>query len=232
MRLDNIKVFAFDFDGTLIDSYSCIPEIWIKIGKRLGICDDKLFAFLCEALKEEDQADSKEVFDRSQVALKALKKLGIVTKGNIKFINGIYWSLRIKNSRPTPCAHALLNYLKRKYVLISISGNDGIRSFKKLRIRASGMYDYFSDIFVAGEDVPSKVEGLEFILRKYDVKKNEVLFIDDKPRPINQATERGFLTVKVEFKGPLKLGWKDLCTSYIKVDTLCDLLYILIKQNK
>jgi len=31
------KVFVFDFDGTLVDSYSCLPLVYEEIAEKLGL---------------------------------------------------------------------------------------------------------------------------------------------------------------------------------------------------
>ncbi|RLE85938.1 MAG: hypothetical protein DRJ41_00195 [Thermoprotei archaeon] len=226
----DIRLCAFDFDGTLVDSYSCLPDIWIKIGQRLGVSTSNALLFLREALRGEDEADKKEIFDRSHVALNALKRIGVRYDKDIRFVNGLYWSLRVKSSRVQPCAHELLRYLKEKEIAVAcVSGSDGVNSFKKLRIRLSGLERYFDEIIVAGEDVKSKVEGLESLARRYKLRPSEILLIDDKPKPISEAIKAGFKTVKVDFKGPLRLGWESesTCKPKLTVGSLCELLMLV-----
>jgi len=51
------KVFAFDFDGTLVDSYSCLPSLYEHIAERLGLKGEIKEMFVEKAIKYEDEQD-------------------------------------------------------------------------------------------------------------------------------------------------------------------------------
>jgi len=48
------RLYAFDFDGTLVDNYSSLPNVWKKIGESLGLKKKDLGLFVKYALGEND----------------------------------------------------------------------------------------------------------------------------------------------------------------------------------
>ncbi|MEM2744564.1 MAG: HAD hydrolase-like protein, partial [Nitrososphaerota archaeon] len=155
--MKNWKLFAFDFDGTLVDSYSCLNNVWKKVGKNLGLKNKDLNNFIKIALKEEDKGDLLKKYDRSIYIKNALNKLGYSEKEfNLKKAVMIYWKERTYGTKILSCSIKLFNFLKNKNrIITSVSESDGLPSLKKNRIKASGLANFFNDIIIVGEDVES-----------------------------------------------------------------------------
>ncbi|MEM2263939.1 MAG: HAD hydrolase-like protein [Nitrososphaerota archaeon] len=227
--MKNWKLFAFDFDGTLVDSYSCLNNVWKKVGKNLGLKNKDLNNFIKIALKEEDKGDLLKKYDRSIYIKNALNKLGYSEKEfNLKEAVMIYWKERTYGTKILSCSIKLFNFLKNKNrIITSVSESDGLPSLKKNRIKASGLANFFNDIIIVGEDVESITIALRKLANKYNLKRKECVLINDKPRPINEATKSGFSTIKIDFESILKEAWKFPCNPDLRVKNLCKLFKIL-----
>jgi putative hydrolase of the HAD superfamily len=230
--MKNWKLFAFDFDGTLVDSYTCLNKVWKKVGKHLGLKNNELNNFIEIALKEEDKGDFLKIYDRSIQIKNALNKLGYSKMDfNLKQIVRIYWNERTYNTKVLPCSIKLLKFLKNKNrIIISVSESDGLPSLKKERIKASGLAKFFNDIIIIGEDVKNIKIALMRLANKYNLKRKECVFINDKPEPINEASRFGFVTIKVDFESILKEAWKIPCNPSLRIKNLC-MLFKLLKDT-
>ncbi|MBA7690776.1 hypothetical protein ES703_99308 [subsurface metagenome] len=58
------KMFVLDFDGTLVDSYTCLPDVYTSIAKRVGLRGETLSRFVNEMMRSEDQQDAQRNYDR------------------------------------------------------------------------------------------------------------------------------------------------------------------------
>ncbi len=232
----DIVLYVFDFDGTLVDSYSCLPSVWMKIASLLGVPGERVKDFIREVLVEEDIGESTSSFTSNRVPLwvqRALGRLGLdVPRVDWEALTNVFWEERTRGTRVLPCAREILEYLRSRGRLVaSVSGGDGVKSMKRRRIRESGLEKYFSDIVVSGEDVASKVDALNLLLRKYGLGKNQLLFIDDKVEPINRAAKAGYLTVRVGFKPLFERGWVGECSPTLFVKDLCILLKVIRRHR-
>ena len=230
--MKNWKLFAFDFDGTLVDSYTCLNKVWKKVGEYLGLKNNKLNNFIEIALKEEDKGDFLKEYDRSIHIKNALNKLGYSKMNfNLKQIVTIYWNERTYDTKVLPCSIKLLKFLKSKNrIITSVSESDGLLSLKRKRIKASGLAKFFNDIIIVGEDVKSITMALTQLANKYNLKRKECVFINDKPEPINEASRFGFVTIKVDFESMLKEAWEIPCNPSLRIKDLC-MLFKLLKMS-
>ncbi len=214
-----MKCFAFDFDGVLVDSYSCLPSVYKKLAEYFEIEDDE---FIEEAIKLEDKYDAMEVFDRRIWWESFFKKYGIL---DIERALQIYWDERIKESRIMKNCVGMLKWLKRGNILAIVAGNDGIKSMKKRRIEKSGLAGFFDEILIVNEEINSKLDGILYLMEKYGLNEKEIIFIDDKPMSINQVKNRlkNVIAVKMEFQSILKEAWKGDCKADYKIKSLIEL---------
>ncbi len=222
------RLYAFDFDGTLVDSYSCLPEVWRRVGEHLGLKGEALELFVEYALREEDLGDARGEHDIGKWIRAVLDELELDLNFNAEAMAILYWEYRIRGTRVLPCAREVLEELKRRgCVVASVSGSDGIKSLKRRRITRSGLIVYFDDVIVAGEDVEGKGEALILLAEKYGYSRENCVFIDDKPGPINDVYGKGFPTVKIEFECILKKAWEEECNPTLKLGSICELLTLI-----
>lgn len=82
---------------------------------------------------------------------------------------------------------------------------------------------------MVGEDIKDRIEGINLIIRKYNVAPNQIVVVDDKPSPINEINRKmkDITTVKVEFKGVLKLAWSDECEPNFRIKKIGELWNII-----
>ena len=219
------RLYAFDFDGTLVDSYSCLPAVWRRIGEYLNLEESFLDLFVKYVLIEEDLGDVRGEHDVSKWVRRALDKLKLEIDFNSEELAALYWKYRIEGTTVLPCVEDILKVLKEKECIVaSVSGDDGVKSLKKKRIMQSGLSRFFDNIIVAGEDVPGKGDAMVLLADKYGLSRRECVLIDDKPGPINDVSKKGFPTIKVDFKCILKEAWKDECSPTVRLRNICELL--------
>ena len=214
-----MKCFAFDFDGVLVDSYSWLPSVYKKLAEYFGIENDE---FVKEAIMLEDKYDAMEIFDKRIWWKDFFKKYGIM---NVNEAMQIYWDERIKESKIMENCVETLRWLKGKSILAIVAGDDGIKSMKRKRIEKSRLAEFFEEILIVNEDINSKLDGILYLMKKYGLKEKEIIFIDDKPMPINQVKNKlkDVITIKMEFQSILKEAWKGKCNADLKIKSLIEL---------
>ncbi|HII61640.1 HAD-IA family hydrolase [Pyrococcus horikoshii] len=165
-------IIAFDFDGTLVDSYSCIEEAFYRAlrrtypwfpGKR----------YMAKLLTKIELQFERPRFGRHSGKIKAPMK---IFQG--KFAR-IWFEERAKLTKPLEGAREVLKELKREgHIVISFSAEDFIPGVKEYRLRQSGLYDIFDDVIIFGHGVSIK-EAFRLVREKYG---NETfVWVDDKP---------------------------------------------------
>lgn len=225
------RLVAFDFDGVLADSYTCLPDVYRKLAEHIGLKGDLREEFVKKAIMFEDKRDAIGDYDRIGWWPELLDGFGIsYDERMLEELLSIYWETRIKLTKIMDGAVELLNLLKRKNAILTIvAGHDGKRSIKRRRIRESGLAGFFDDIIITGEDMRNKVEALAFLIEKYRVKREETMFIDDKPALINNVNRAlsGVTTVKMEFRSVLSTSWSQKCSPTFRISSLRDLIRII-----
>jgi len=204
-----VKTLFFDFDGTLVDSYSCLPEVYRSIGSLFGLGTE----FVRRALKYEEIYDLKGgVFDRLKWWPRLFEEFGVeLGKAELRKLLTRYWRLRANLSRPVKGCSDVLEYLRSRHKLYILSGSDGLRGMKEWRIRKSGLSRFFLKTFIVGENVKSRREAIEY-LKTY----GDVIVVDDRPSVIREV--KGFArTVLFEFR------WKDSCNPDFRIRSLYEL---------
>ncbi len=225
-------VFAFDFDGTLVDSYSCLPSVYGFIAEKLNLKGDKVKEFVKKAIAYEDLFDYIGNYDRKSWWNKLLAEFKVYPE-NIDDLIRLYWIKRAEESVVFDGSREVLETLRDMgFVIILLCASDGMRSVKRMRVEMSGLIKYFDEILIVGENVRDRFEAVEFICEKYGVEPDEVVVVDDKPNVINEVKKLGVKTVKVDFEGILKLAWSGECNPDFRVkriDELKDVISLLLK---
>ncbi|NJE46965.1 HAD family hydrolase [Thermococcus sp. GR7] len=164
-------IIAFDFDGTLADTYSCIEEAFRRaLEKRYRWLPFK--GFWAKVLTKIEMYFERPAFGRHK------KKSEPPFFLRTKFME-TWFEERAKLSKPLDDAPELLKRLKEEgHTVISFSAEDFIDGMKVKRLKAMGIYDLFDDVIVFGRDLTID-EAFKLVREKYG---NEVfIWVDDKP---------------------------------------------------
>jgi len=225
-------VVVFDFDGVLVDSYSCLPKIYETIAREIGIKDVK--SFIRVMLNFEDIMDYFGIWDRRlwfNLILRSPKIRNLDTKKLIF----TYWNLRVKYSIVKSESIEVLKKLNAmKIPTYIVSGSDGIPSMKYRRVKASGLDKLVKDVLVYGvyEKTGSLTEALLKIKGKHLAAK--VFYVDDKPKNLVEASKVRVSTVLYKYKPPLptSYAWKGRKPkNATEIRSLREILAILCKEK-
>ncbi len=182
-------IIGFDFDGTLVDSYSIIEEAFKKtLEKSFPLLPFK--SLWAKILTLIEYYYEKPKFGKNRV------KQPIIFK--IKFFR-MWFEERAKLSKPIDNSKELLKRLKEEgYKVISFSAEDFADGMKEYRLKITGYYDLFDDVIVWKDD-KRLLQAFQYIRNKYG---NDIfIWVDDKPwRFIGKGDER---TVFVWYRFPI-----------------------------
>ena len=153
----------FDFDGTLMDYYTCrklahieVANILADYGKEQGckINKEAMVALISDIDKE---MSAKLIYDRKVWFSEAVKRYCTSALKMPKRVLSeavlSYWNTIVKYSLPYPGAVDLLVSLKMKNMHLGmVSDTDGLKGMKYQRLYLSGIVGFFDAIVVSGED--------------------------------------------------------------------------------
>lgn len=172
-----IKLFVFDFDGTLTDTKQLAVKV---IGKSLNEAD----------------YDVSHLFLENHLGLAplhtTLSLLGIKDESLAHLVSNIYqmFESNIENIKPVKS----FNYIgdvKVKKLILSNNSTNFIEEVLK-----SWNCDFFDEVYGA-EKLESKYERFENILDKYKIKAKEVIYIGDMVTDVKLAKEVGCISVAI-----------------------------------
>jgi len=184
-----VKAVLFDFDNTLVDSASVHPLAQRRVAELItaylngSVGFEKVFTTVrwCEFVVE-----LQGVYDRDRIWEHVLHELGYGGSAEPKVLRSwtqAYWEEYCKG-KPYPETVTVLEKLHGRYGLGLVTNTDGLAGMKTLRLKASGLENFFEAVVVAGEDVaekkPSPVPFLH-AAKLLNVKPNECLMIGDDP---------------------------------------------------
>ncbi len=164
-------IVAFDFDGTLADTYSCIEEAFKRtLERRCRWLPGKgLWAKLLTKIELQ--------FERPAFG-KHKKKSKPPFFLRTKFFE-TWFEERAKLTKPIDDSPGLLRKLKEAgHTVISFSAEDFIDGMKVKRLKEIGIYDLFDDVIVFGRELTID-EAFRLVRGKYG---DEIfIWVDDKP---------------------------------------------------
>ncbi len=175
-------IVLFDFDGVLVDIYSCLREFYKWLREELGIgyewfVDVMLYyEELYDACRKPHRDWWRQVFN-----LVGVKDV------DLEFLVRKYWSYVIDHALVYSGAYSVLEKLSSKHILGILCLRDEIPGQKIKRIERHGFRKFFKKIYIVGDNIGSRREALEDILRTYSISPKEVYIVDDKPEPLMEV---------------------------------------------
>ena len=164
-------IIAFDFDGTLADTYWCIEEAFKRaLQKRYRWLPGK--ALWAKLLTKIELQFERPTFGGHK------KKTKVPFFLRTKFFET--WSEeRAKLTKPIDDSPELLRKLKEEgHTVISFSAEDFIDGMKARRLKMMGIYDLFDDVIVFGHEMTLD-EAFKLVREKYG--DETFIWVDDKP---------------------------------------------------
>lgn len=200
--LAGAKIVSFDFDGTLVDSYTYMKDVLELMLLHMGTPPNML-QMVSEAAYGEwlsrERANAMNYAGLAALLAEIARMNGVELPPPPPDFNELFLEARIQATQPYPCAAQLLAALKASgKVIVSVNGNDGIPGFKEKRIEASGLFRFFDKLVVLPIGQLSRVEALLEVAKEHGVEPGEVVHIDDRREVAYQVAEAGFRAVLVK----------------------------------
>lgn len=222
-KLSKQKMLVFDFDGTLVDSYTCLPDVYGSIAQELGLQGDVARKFAEAMVKAEDQQDVLGNYDRHTWWSEVFGQFGIdTTHERLKRLISTYWELRTSRSKIINQSEKILQSLKNRGILTIACAGDGRFGNKRKRIEKSGLGTFFDEVIIIGEDAENLTQAVKSLVEKHGITAREVIVFDDKPFSINEISHnmKDVRTVKIEFRGTLTSAWAEECKPTYRIRTI------------
>ncbi|HDZ35327.1 MAG TPA: HAD family hydrolase [Thermococcus sp.] len=164
-------IIAFDFDGTLADTYSCIEEAFKRaLERRYRWLPFK--SFWAKLLTKIELQFERPTFGKHKK--KSKPPFFIRTK----FFE-TWFEERAELTKPIDDSIELLRKLREEgHTVISFSAEDFIDGMKVRRLKRMGIYDLFDDVIVFGHDMTID-EAFRLVREKYG--DDVFIWVDDKP---------------------------------------------------
>ncbi|WXG39726.1 MAG: HAD-IIIA family hydrolase [Candidatus Freyarchaeum deiterrae] len=203
----------FDFDGTLIDSFSNRIESHKKVTKLITDCLKKRgikanYKTILELVKKTEYEEEKKLIrNRNEWWNVIFKELNVtnVPQDFIYKLTSTYWTVLRDTSKVYKGAPELLKELKQKgYKLGLLSDTDVAPGWKENRFKASGLAKFFDTYVVAGETTPeAKPSPQPFleVLKRLDIKPEQAIHVGDSQQTdIQGAKAAGIDAVWIDWQ--------------------------------
>ncbi|MEG1287947.1 MAG: HAD-IA family hydrolase [Bacilli bacterium] len=165
-----IKVVAFDLVGVLVNEkdIELTPE------------EDKLERMFGSNINDADYLiDARKIIDKDSILMRTTEEL----------INKIY---KVKDCEIFKKIKEINSNLK---IIIATNHVSFVRNF----IGESFGVDYLDDVLISAEihKVKPNSDFYEYVINKYNIKPNELLFLDDNIENVDSANKLGINTIKI-----------------------------------
>jgi HAD superfamily hydrolase (TIGR01509 family) len=181
-----IKGVVFDFDGTIVDSMQMVFEVLNSSLKKRGLPTIEL-----ELLGRMAGLPLIEIIStKTQVS-------SVLAKQVEKDVFEAYTSFCKSRCHLLPHVESTLKTLKSKQIKLGLLTTTPTKPLKAVSEKFS-LDDYF-EIMLAKEDAKNKPnpEGLERIIKKFDIRKYDCIFVGDSPIDIQTGKAAGVKTIAV-----------------------------------
>ena len=208
-ELKGVKAFLFDFDGVLVDSYTSMPIIYREIGEKLlNLPNNQLDSFVQEMLHGEELHDLGLLGKRREWWPDIIRKFANGrTDIELDKIEEFFWEKRIETSKVIEGVENTLKYLRGNFYISIMCSRDDQMNHKMKRIKKSGLDKYFNDFYIVGENISTRIEAINKVIKTKNLEAEEIAVFDDKVPPLYEIKNLDVKKVKVDFEGPLKLAW-------------------------
>jgi phosphoserine phosphatase len=213
--MNKFELVCFDIDGTLVDGIS-----WLLLTKGLGCSPEKHIDIFNRSKKGEIS-----FLEGERMLTKMYQESG---NANQKFIKELFSKIEPKSE-----AKEIISYLKKKkYKIYLISGAiniyteeiakklgvDGWYANSSLKFDKNGILE---KIYYKDNQGETKVKQLKELMKKFGIKKDEIVFVGDSDNDIEIFKETGHgIAVELSSEELKNIAWK-------KIDSLLELKKIL-----
>ena len=206
---------VFDFDGTVVDSFTHRDAIHKKISTflldHIGERSDQNNLRKMEGIisRIDVEMHLNRIYDRNLWWTTVLKryagKVPDAPESTIADASALYWDLIKRKTSVFPGVRRMLSTLRRDGIKLGlISDSDGLSGMKIERIEASGLAKLFDTIVVAGEDTPQvkpDPEAFMLMIKKLDVGSRNCISIGDNPATdVDGALRAGMKAIIIKNK--------------------------------
>lgn len=204
----------FDFDGTLVDSFSNriephkkVAELITEFLKKRGI-KANYHNILEKVIRTEEEGEKRVTRSRDEWWKQIFKELNInnVPEDFVTKLTNVYWETLRDTTTIYQGAPELLAELKQKgYKLGLLSDTDFAPGWKEKRFKSSGLAKFFDTYVVAGETTPepkpSPQPFLE-VIKRLNLKPEQVIHVgDNQDTDIKGATAAGIDSLWIDWQG-------------------------------
>ena len=172
------KTIIFDFDGTIADTFGVFYAILRELGPQIGIGE-----LTPEDILEYRQKGAKELI--KQFKIKAWRIPFLIKKGQKIF------GKHIDSTRPFEEIPEVLRLLFESKIKLGIVTTNTEKTVRELLEKWD--LEVF-DFIISTPSLFGKKRALKKILRRYRLKKEEVIYIGDEVRDIESAKSAGITT--------------------------------------
>ncbi|OUQ55668.1 phosphoglycolate phosphatase [Tyzzerella sp. An114] len=170
------KVVAFDMDGTIADTIPMCIEAF----------KNSVSPYTNHELSEEEIVNT---FGLNEVGMVK----SVVSQNWKSAINDFYYQYEYLHNNVTEVFDGILNLfelLKYKKIIVALITGKGERSCA-ITLEKLGISKVFDDILYGSEISPNKKQNIEYILKKYNISKDEFCYIGDTVQDIKICQEVG-----------------------------------------
>jgi len=197
----NSMTLLLDFDGTLINQNRL--DAYSNIVRKYSTSPSDALA---KILYERDKfLCSKEIYDRAEVFN---IHMGFFPNFTSNELSEKFWDevCAIQTLRDG-CEETLRILRDEGHILVCATDNDGPNTDKLKRIRASGLFNYFDEIFIGSVNVPhpkGDSDYLDYIIKRLNIDPRHCVMIGDKAKtdllPARAAGISSILVINEEYK--------------------------------